>query len=134
MQALCPTTKVSFELICFESMYYDCAHNAQILSSKMLKGLVLFRVQVFPCPGERPHGRRLKRHRAPQLLEEEEEEDPRLPRDEEEREQKKKMEWKEREESQPCSEEGAENGQQETYVVLSSPETQEEFGVCIHYY
>lgn len=93
----------------------------------MLKGLVLFFVQVFPCPVERPHGRRLKRHRAPRLLEEEEEDEG---RGKEEKEKRKKADWKEREESQTCLEEGAENGQHETYVVVSSPETQEELGVC----
>lgn len=87
-------------------------------------------VQVFPCPVERPHGRRLKRHRAPQLLEEEEEEDNDKGRDKEEKEKKKKADWKEREESRTCLEEGAENVQHETYVVVSSPETQEELGVC----
>lgn len=84
-------------------------------------------MQVFPCPVERAHGRRLKRHRVPQLLEEEEE-DERL--EEEEKEKRKKVEWKDREQSQGHLEEG-ENGQQETYVVLSSPEPQEELGVCI---
>ncbi|XP_060792467.1 BRCA1-A complex subunit RAP80 isoform X2 [Neoarius graeffei] len=83
---------------------------------------------VFPCPVERPHGRRLKRHRAPQLLEEEEEEDNDKGRDKEEKEKKKKADWKEREESRTCLEEGAENVQHETYVVVSSPETQEELG------
>ncbi|MCJ8740558.1 hypothetical protein PDJAM_G00060260 [Pangasius djambal] len=82
---------------------------------------------VFPCPVERPHGRRLKRHRAPQLLEEDEDEEDEG-RDEEDKEKKKKVERKEREESQSCSEEGAGNGQRETYVVVSSPETQEELG------
>lgn len=86
---------------------------------------------MYPCPVERPHGRRLKRHRAPQLLEEEDEEEEDEDRDKEDKEREKKEEWKKREESQPCSVEGAENGQQETYVVLSSPETQEELGVCI---
>lgn len=86
---------------------------------------------MFPCPVERLHGRRLKRHRAPQLLEEEDEEEDEG-RDKEEMEQKKIKQWKEREESQSssCLEEGAENGQKETYVILSSPETQEELGVC----
>ncbi|XP_046724317.1 BRCA1-A complex subunit RAP80 isoform X3 [Silurus meridionalis] len=70
---------------------------------------------VFPCPIERAHSRRLKRHRAPQLLEEEEEDE----RDEEEREKQKEMD-----ESQPRSEEEAEDGQRETYVVVSSPETE----------
>lgn len=97
----------------------------------MLKGSVLFFVQVFPCPVEKSHGRRLKRHRAPLLLEEEEEdEDEDKGRDEEEKAKKKKVERKEREESQPCSEDGAKDSQHETYFVLSSPETQEELGVC----
>lgn len=88
---------------------------------------------MFPCPVERTHGGRLKRHRAPQPLEEEEEEEEEDEgRDEEGKERKKKkVEWKDREESRPCSDEEAGNGQQETYVVLSSPETQEELGVCI---
>ncbi|KAF4077627.1 hypothetical protein AMELA_G00210140 [Ameiurus melas] len=83
---------------------------------------------VFPCTVERSHGRRLKRHRAPLLLEEEEEEeeDEDKERDEEEKAKKKKVERKEREESQPCSEDGAKDGQHETYVVSSSPETREE--------
>ncbi|XP_017347938.1 BRCA1-A complex subunit RAP80 isoform X1 [Ictalurus punctatus] len=84
---------------------------------------------VFPCPVEKSHGRRLKRHRAPLLLEEEEEdEDEDKGRDEEEKAKKKKVERKEREESQPCSEDGAKDSQHETYFVLSSPETQEELG------
>ncbi|XP_047661498.1 BRCA1-A complex subunit RAP80 isoform X3 [Tachysurus fulvidraco] len=91
---------------------------------------------VFPCPVERPHGRRLKRHRAPRLLDEDEEEEQEEDeekeevqgRDEEEKEKKKKVERKKREDSQSCSEEGAQNGQHETYVVVSSPETQEELG------
>lgn len=87
-------------------------------------------MQVFPCPIERPHGRRLKRHRVPQLLEEEEEDEG---QEEEEQEKKKKVEWKDREETQACLEEG-ENDQPETYVVLSSPETQEELVVCIVHY
>ncbi|GAA6072231.1 BRCA1-A complex subunit RAP80 isoform X1, partial [Tachysurus ichikawai] len=85
---------------------------------------------AFPCPVERPHGRRLKRHRAPQLLDEDEEEEEEEEeekeevqgRDKEEKEKKKKVERKKREDS----EEGEQNGQQETYVVVSSPETQEE--------
>ncbi|XP_053334923.1 BRCA1-A complex subunit RAP80 isoform X1 [Clarias gariepinus] len=79
---------------------------------------------MIPCPVERPHGRRLKRHRAPQLLEEEEDEEDEA-QDKEEKKMKEKR--KEQEEPQHCSEE-AENGQQETYVVVSSPETQEELG------
>ncbi|KAK3524302.1 hypothetical protein QTP70_027033 [Hemibagrus guttatus] len=82
---------------------------------------------VFPCPVERPHVRRLKRHRAPQLLDEEEEEEDEG-RDEGGKEKKKKVEQKEREASQSCSEEAAENGHHETYVVVSSPEPQEEHG------
>ncbi|KAF5891357.1 AT-rich interactive domain-containing protein 5B-like, partial [Clarias magur] len=80
---------------------------------------------MIPCPVERPHGRRLKRHRAPQLLEEEEDEEDEA---QDKEEKKKKEKWKEREEPQHCSEEEAENAQQETYVVVSSPETQEELG------
>ncbi|XP_058271823.1 BRCA1-A complex subunit RAP80 isoform X3 [Hemibagrus wyckioides] len=85
---------------------------------------------VFPCPVERPHSRRLKRHRAPQLLddEEEEEEEEDEGRDEDGKEKKKKVAQKEREASQSCSEEAAEDGQHETYVVVSSPEPQEERG------
>ncbi|XP_072517498.1 uncharacterized protein uimc1 isoform X2 [Salminus brasiliensis] len=77
---------------------------------------------LFPCPAERPFSRRMKRHRAPQLLEEEDEEPER-----EEKEQKKaEEEGEDRVESQAVSEEAAENGQSETYVVVSSPETPEE--------
>ncbi|KAK2826971.1 hypothetical protein Q7C36_017897 [Tachysurus vachellii] len=90
---------------------------------------------VFPCPVERPHGRRLKRHRAPRLLDEDEEEEEEEEEeenedvqgcDEEEKEKKKKVERKKQEDSQSCSEEGAQNGQHETYVVVSSPGSQEE--------
>ncbi|TSP68525.1 AT-rich interactive domain-containing protein 5B [Bagarius yarrelli] len=83
---------------------------------------------VFPCPVEKPHGRRLKRHRAPRVLEEDEEED-----EEQNGDEKKRKKPAERAESQPNSEDVAENGQQETYVVVSSPETQEELGQKIPY-
>lgn len=85
---------------------------------------------MFPCPVERPHGRRLKRHRAPQLLEEDEAEEEEE-EDDEGKETKKSVERKKKKESQPRGEEEAENGQHETYVVVSSPETQDEPEVCI---
>ncbi|XP_036443688.1 BRCA1-A complex subunit RAP80 isoform X4 [Colossoma macropomum] len=80
---------------------------------------------LFPCPAERPFGRRMKRHRAPQLLEEEEDEEPEKMVEE----KKKKLDEEEEEdraESRGGSEKEVEHGQSETYVVVSSPETQVE--------
>ncbi|KAI4880891.1 hypothetical protein NFI96_029776 [Prochilodus magdalenae] len=78
---------------------------------------------LFPCPAERPFCRRMKRHRAPQLLEEEEDEEA----DNLQQEKKKELdEEKDKAESQAGSEEGVEPEQSEPYVVVSSPETQEE--------
>ncbi|XP_052443487.1 BRCA1-A complex subunit RAP80 isoform X2 [Carassius gibelio] len=78
-------------------------------------------------PGsERPFGaRRWKRHRAPQLSEDEEENDEEAEKEnnrtavEEEKDEAK-------EESVAGSQDDAEGGQSETYVVLSSPETKDE--------
>ncbi|XP_016366521.1 BRCA1-A complex subunit RAP80-like isoform X1 [Sinocyclocheilus rhinocerous] len=81
---------------------------------------------VFPGSSERPFGaRRWKRHRAPQLSEDEEENEEEGEKEnnrievEEEREEAK-------EESVVGSQEDAEGRQCETYVVLSSPETKDE--------
>ncbi|XP_048021155.1 BRCA1-A complex subunit RAP80 isoform X5 [Megalobrama amblycephala] len=81
---------------------------------------------VFPRSSERPFGgRRWKRHRAPQLSEDEEENEEEGEKEnnrievEEEREEA-------RQESVVGSQEEAEGGQTETYVVLSSPETKDE--------
>lgn len=84
---------------------------------------------LFPCRAERPFSRRMKRHRAPQLLEEEEEEP-----EKEEKEQKKREEdeEEEREESQAASGEAAENEQNETYVVVSSPDSPETQKEIVH--
>lgn len=76
---------------------------------------------VLPCPAERPFGRRLKRHRAPQRLEEEGEEE-----DVNGGEEKNKMDGKEGDASQSCTQDVLESSQNETYVVVSSPEPQEE--------
>ncbi|XP_017559793.1 BRCA1-A complex subunit RAP80 isoform X3 [Pygocentrus nattereri] len=89
---------------------------------------------LFPCPAERPFGRRMKRHRAPQLLEEEEDEESEKVMEEKKRElveEEKKKELDEeadedRAESRGDSEKEVEHGQSETYVVVSSPETQVE--------
>ncbi|XP_059382681.1 BRCA1-A complex subunit RAP80 isoform X3 [Carassius carassius] len=78
-------------------------------------------------PGsERPFGaRRWKRHRAPQLSEDEEENEEEAEKEnnrtavEEEKDEAK-------EESVAGSQDDAEGGQSETYVVLSSPETKDE--------
>ncbi|XP_062867615.1 BRCA1-A complex subunit RAP80 isoform X2 [Trichomycterus rosablanca] len=75
---------------------------------------------VSPCPAERSFGRRLKRHRAPQLLEEEEEE-----RNEGKKEKRKAVECDGMEGMRTSTEE-LENAQSETYVVVSSPEAHEE--------
>ncbi|XP_052392389.1 BRCA1-A complex subunit RAP80 isoform X1 [Carassius gibelio] len=81
---------------------------------------------VIPGSSERPFGaRRWKRHRAPQLSEDEEENDKDGEKEnnridvEEEREEAK-------EESVVGSQEDAEGRQCETYVVVSSPETKDE--------
>ncbi|XP_073680453.1 uncharacterized protein uimc1 [Garra rufa] len=80
---------------------------------------------VCPSSSERPFGaRRWKRHRAPQLSEDEEENEEREKENnrievEEEREEAK-------EGSVVGSQEDAGGGQSETYVVLSSPETKDE--------
>ncbi|XP_067231318.1 BRCA1-A complex subunit RAP80 isoform X2 [Chanodichthys erythropterus] len=81
---------------------------------------------VFPRSSERPFGgRRWKRHRAPQLSEDEEE------NEEEGEKENNRIEVEEerdeaRQESVVGSQEEAEGGQTETYVVLSSPETKDE--------
>ncbi|KAK2872975.1 hypothetical protein QQF64_017290 [Cirrhinus molitorella] len=81
---------------------------------------------VCPCSSERLFGaRRWKRHRAHQLSEDEEENEEEREKEnnridvEEEREEAKEV-------SVVVSQEDAEGGQSETYVVLSSPETKDE--------
>ncbi|XP_051537159.1 BRCA1-A complex subunit RAP80-like isoform X2 [Myxocyprinus asiaticus] len=79
-----------------------------------------------PVLPERPFGtRRWKRHRAPQLSEDDEENE----KEGEKKNNRVEMEEEkeeEREESVVGSEEAAEGGPSETYVVLSSPETKDE--------
>ncbi|XP_042603437.1 BRCA1-A complex subunit RAP80 isoform X1 [Cyprinus carpio] len=79
------------------------------------------------CPGsERPFGaRRWKRHRAPQLSEDEEENEEEAEKENNRTEvEEEKDEAKE--ESVVGSQDDAEGGQSETYIVLSSPETKDE--------
>lgn len=79
---------------------------------------------VFPG-SERPFGvRRWKRHRAPQLSEDEEENEEEAEKEKNRTEVDEKDEAKE--ESVVGSQEDAEGGQSETYVVLSSPEAKDE--------
>lgn len=86
---------------------------------------------MFPRSSERLFGgRRWKRHRAPQLSEDEEE------NEEEGEKENNRIEVEEerdeaRQESVVGSQEEAEGGQTETYVVLSSPETKDEQVVSI---
>ncbi len=85
---------------------------------------------MFPG-SERPFGlRRWKRHRAPQLSEDEEENEEEAEKENNRTEvEEKKDEAKE--ESVVGSQEDAEGGQSETYIVLSSPETKDELVVSI---
>ncbi|XP_007244496.3 BRCA1-A complex subunit RAP80 isoform X1 [Astyanax mexicanus] len=78
---------------------------------------------LFPCRAERPFIRRMKRHRAPQLLEEEEEE-PEKEENEQNKADEEDEDGEERADFCAASGEAAENKQNETYVVVSSPETQ----------
>ncbi|XP_035382933.1 BRCA1-A complex subunit RAP80 isoform X2 [Electrophorus electricus] len=82
---------------------------------------------VCPCPLERSFGRRFKRHRAPRLMGEDDEENDEEPEQQQQEEQKKAEEaGEERAESQAGPDERTRNGQGEPYVVVSSPEAQEE--------
>ncbi|XP_077052878.1 uncharacterized protein uimc1 isoform X3 [Siphateles boraxobius] len=77
---------------------------------------------VLPGSSDRPFGgRRWKRNRAPQLSEDEEENEAQGGK-----EKNRKAVEEEREKGRQGSQEEAEGGQSETYVVLSSPETKDE--------
>ncbi|XP_076835604.1 uncharacterized protein uimc1 isoform X2 [Brachyhypopomus gauderio] len=82
---------------------------------------------VFPCSAERSFGRRLKRHRAPRLLDEEDDdEEHEKQQQQRQEEQKAERAGEERAGSRAGSDGGEGDGQSEPYVVVSSPEAQEE--------